>query len=238
MMRKTLYTLLLDDYAPEIVRMTFPLLRHYARKIGASFEVIDTREFPTWPVTYEKLQIHERAKRNGDDWAMFLDADTLVHPETPDWTLFLPDDTVAHNGADFAPLRWRSNDYFKRDGRNIGSCNWNALASRLCLDLWRPLEALPETVAENIFPTVNELNSGVIDSRHLIDDYALSLNIARFGLKFTTLIELQKKLGFDPAASGFYWHEYTIGISQKAAKMEDVLKGIWKIPECLMSAGV
>ena len=84
--------------------------------------------------TYEKFQIFDRAERNGDDWSIYLDADTLVHPDTPDWTQHIPFDTVAHNGSDFAGLRWRSNEYFEMDGRNIGSCNWNTMASSLCRD--------------------------------------------------------------------------------------------------------
>lgn len=231
-MKKTLYTLCVDDYAPEITRITFPLLRHYARKIGAAFEVIDIRRFPDWPVTYEKFQIYERAERNGDDWSIYLDADTLVHPETPDWTQYLPMDTVAHNGCDFAGVRWRGNKYFQRDGRNIGSCNWNTTASRLCRDLWRPLdpECTPASVVDEIFPTVAEMNSGLIDPQHLIDDYLCSLNIARYGLKFTTLIEVQKRLGFDPAAVGFYHHDYALNVAQKVRAMTGVLCDVWKLP--------
>jgi len=231
---KTLYTLLVDNYAPEITRLTLPLLKHYARKIGARFEVIDERRFPAWPVTYEKFQIFDRAERNGDDWSIYLDADTLVHPDTPDWTQYLPADTVAHNGCDFAGLRWRPNKYFKRDGRNIGSCNWNTTASALCRDLWRPSEETdPAKLVDEIFPVITELNSGLINPQHLIDDYHCSYNIARHGLKFTTLIELQKSLGFDPTKSGFYYHEYTIPVAEKAANMEKVLTDNWKIPKSI-----
>jgi len=233
-MKKTLYTLNVDGYAPEITRMTFPLIKYYARKIGADFEVIDVRKFPDFPVTYEKFQIHDRATRNGDDWSIYLDADTLVHPETPDWTQHLPFDTCAHNGRDFAGVRWRPNDWFRRDGRNIGSCNWNTTASRWCRDLWRPMEDYDASaLTEEIFPTVAELQCGLIDPQHLIDDYVCSCNLARFGLKFTTLIELQKSLGFDPEKVGFYWHEYTISTVQKAAKMKNILTEVWKIPASL-----
>ena len=88
----------------------------------------------------------------------------------------------------------------------------------------------PDAVVDEIFPTVGELNTGLIDPQHLIDDYTCSLNIARYGLKFTTLIDVRKRLGFDPATVGFYFHEHTISVAQKAAKMESVLKDAWKIP--------
>lgn len=231
-MNKTIYTLNIGGYAPEITALTYPLMRYYAHKIGANFEVIDQRRFPGWPVTYEKFQIYERATANGDDWSIYLDSDTLVHPETIDWTQYLPFDTCAHNGRDFAGIRWRPNDWFRRDGRNIGSCNWNTIASRWCRDIWRPAEHdEPHRLVDEIYPTVNERNCGLIDAPHLIDDYWCSCNIARFGLKFTTLMELQKSLGFDPATSGFFYHEYTIGIPEKLLNMKKVMEERWRLPK-------
>lgn len=231
-MNKTLYTLNVDGYAPEIAKLTFPLMRYYANKIGAKFEIIDVRKFPNFPVTYEKFQIYDRANDNRDDWSIYLDADTLVHPETPDWTQYLPFDTCAHYGKDFAGVRWRPNDWFRRDGRNIGSCNWNTVASRWCRDIWRPAETdAPIGLVSEIFPTQTEINSGLIDPEHLIDDYLCSCNIARFGLKFVTILELQKTLGFDPEKTSFYYHEYTIDIDEKATRMRTVLKDTWKIAQ-------
>lgn len=223
-MKKTLYTLNVEDYAPEITALTYPLLEYHARKIGAEFFIIDTRKFPDWPVTYEKLQIYELAEQRGDDWSIYIDSDALVHPETLDWTVFLPRDTIAHNGLDMAAVRWRYDRYFLRDGRNIGSCNWLAIASSWCRDLWRPLELTPEQAVDNIYPTVDELNT-VITPEHLVDDYALSRNIARFGLKAKTLINLQEEI--IPGAN-FYWHAYVDPIPEKVRKMNVVLED-WKI---------
>lgn len=221
---KTLYTLNVNGYAPEITALTYPLLRRYAAKCGAEFYVIGERRFPDWPVTYEKLAIYDLARERGDDWSMYIDSDALVHPETPDWTNFLPRDTVAHNGTDMAAVRWRYDEYFLRDGRNIGSCNWLAIASAWCRDLWRPLDLTPEQAVANIFPTVDEINT-VITPEHLIDDYALSRNIARFGLKVKTLMELQQ--GLFPGAN-FFYHEYTIGITEKVAKLRQIIAD-WRL---------
>src|SRR5271167_1374086 len=137
-MRKSLWTLNVENYAPEITALTYPLLKRYARKIGADFRVITTRKFPEWPVTYEKMQVYEGGKEN--DWNIYIDSDAIVHPDMFDPTDHMGGDTVAHNGRDFAGNRWVYDRFFRRDGRHIGSCNWFTVGSDMCIDLWRPLD--------------------------------------------------------------------------------------------------
>jgi len=79
--RKVIYTLRVGDYAPKICQMTYPLLRAYAHKIGADFEIISTRRWPAYPPVYEKLQIWHLAQEAKNAWSIFVDSDTLVHPE-------------------------------------------------------------------------------------------------------------------------------------------------------------
>ena len=55
--KKTIYLLNIDDYAPELTALTYPHVEFYAGKIGAETYVIDTRKFPEWDLDYEKLQI-------------------------------------------------------------------------------------------------------------------------------------------------------------------------------------
>lgn len=212
-MKKTLFLLNIGgDYAPEVTRITYPFIFTWADKIGAKIVVIKERRFPEWPVTYEKLQIHALAKEIGSEWNLYIDSDALVHPDTPDWTAFLRRDTVAHNGHDFAGLRWSYDEYFLRDCRHIGSCNWLSIASDWCLDLWRPLDDLtPEQARARIHPTMDEVRSAVVDAAHLVDDFALSRNIARFGLKYVSIGDLKKRLGLED--STFFFHVYTVPIS-------------------------
>jgi hypothetical protein len=209
-MKKCLYLLNIDNYAPEVTALTYPLIKRYAHKIGAEIVQITERKFPDWPITYEKLQIHRLAQETRADWNIYIDSDALVHPECIDWTNHIPRDTIAHNGIDFAGIRWRYDGYFLRDGRNIGSCNWMTIASSWCIDLWQPLDISLEEALANIHPTVNELNT-VITPEHLIDDYTLSRNIARYGLKVKELRLLEKDLGFGPDAM-FFWHVYTVPV--------------------------
>ena len=224
--KKTIFTLNVNGYAKEITDLTFPLISHYAKKIGADFYIIKDRKFPDWPITYEKLQIYQLAQEMKNDWNLYIDADTIIHPDFMDITNHIPKDTVAHNGCDTADNRWRYDRFFHRDGRHIGSCNWFAVASDWCIELWKPLEDLTvEEAVANIFPTVNEQNT-VITSEHLIDDYTLSRNIAKHGLKFTTFRQILKDLGYDNP--GFLWHQYTIPRDEKVARMNEILKA-WGI---------
>lgn len=227
-MKKTLFTLNVDGYSPEITDMTYPLLKYYANKIGADFYVISERKYRDWPVTYEKLQIYDLAQEMKNDWNIYIDSDAIIHPETLDWTVFLNKDTVAHNGNDFANIRWRYDKYFLRDGRHFGSCNWITIASDWCIDLWKPIDDMtPQEVISNIFPVVEELNT-VITPEHLVDDYVLSRNIAKFGLKTKIFNDIIKDIGMKDA--NFHWHLYTDPTAVKVQKMKELLNA-WKIPK-------
>jgi len=222
--KKTIYTLCVNDYEPAIRDLTFPLIRGYADKIDADFHVITERKYPAWPITYEKLQVRDFADQRGDEWSLFVDADTLISPEFFDITAHLPKDTVCHNGKDVNSVRWKMNKYFLRDGRFIGSCNWFTVASEWTRgDLWRPLEVTPEEAVKNIFITIGEYNSGHCQTEHLVDDYTLSHNIARFGLKFTTVTDVCGTLGWKtPDGKGFspfLFHMYTISAEEKIKRM-------------------
>jgi len=223
--RKTLYTLNIGPYAPEITALTYPLMAAWAARIGAEIVVIDERRFPSWPVCHEKLQIHARASERQDDWAIYLDSDALVHPDTPDFTVLMPRDTVAHNDVDMAAARWDYDEYFLRDGRHIGSGNWLAIASGWCLDLWRPLDDLTlEDAVARIHPPAFERRAG-ITPEHLLDDYVLSRNIAKYGLKFTTVKTLQEHTH---CVGEFFHHDYLIPVAEKITAIKTKL-ATWKL---------
>lgn len=241
-MKKTLFTLCVNNYAPEIQALTFPLMKRYAAKIGADFHVITERKYPEMPITFEKFQVAELAKQRGDEWAIFFDADTLIDPEMFDPTNHVPKDTVLHNGSDFSGIRWTWDKYMKRDGRGIGSCTWCVIASDWTVeDLWCkpdiPLERIlgkrdpkdPKKwlIHPVIHTTVGEHNSGQCLPEHLIDDYLLSRNIARFGLRFATVSDVCGKLGIrGPQGQGispWLWHLYSLSNEEKIRMMLGVL---------------
>lgn len=236
--KKTLYTLNINNYEPQITALTYPFMQHWADKIGAEFVVMKERKFPDWPIVVEKLQIYNLARERGDDWAIFLDSDALVNPEQFDITAHLSKDTVCFNGKDMNGVRYTMDEYFLRDGRGIGCCNWCAVASDWCLDLWHPPNISFEEAIKRVHPTIGEHNSGMFNDNHLVDDYLLSRNVSRFGLKHTTLTEICGRLGWrtntGQDVSPFLFHLYSIGAAEKLERMLQVLsapqdKGGWAL---------
>ena len=225
--KKTLYTVSIDNYAKKVTDITFPFMKAYAHKIGADFHVIDSRKFTEFPGRYEKFQIYELAKEHQNDWNIYLDSDALVHPDMMDMTTYIQKDTVLHNGRDVLENRYRPDVYTLRDGRHISSCNWLAIASDWCIDLWHPLEDMTfEEAQKNIFPTAGEINQGV-KAPDLIDDYVMSRNIARYGLKFNTVIDLlREKCGYE--GNFMLHHLYAISEEEKVAHLRQCLKG-WSV---------
>jgi hypothetical protein len=222
--KKGVFTLNLnpDDYR-EVTDLTYPLLKEWCRKLGADFIEITERKFPeALSPTYEKCQVYQLAQDLNLDWAIFVDADALIHPDTMDFTNHIGKDTVMHHGVDFASFRWRYDKYFWRDGRNIGSCTWFIIASDWCLDIYKPLDDITlEQAYENIFPIAEEMRKGVEPYR-LIEDYVFSRNIAKYGLKLKTVRDF---LGDMKVESGnLFWHLYAITNEEKVARMKQTLK--------------
>ncbi len=242
MSRKTLYTLNLGmTYAPEITAITYPLIKYWAWKMGAEFVIIDKPKRPNFVdergkhvAIIEKFQVWDMAEERHDEWSIFLDSDALVHPNMFDITEFLAKSEVMHFGLDMANQRWRFNNYHRRDGRNIGSCTWFCVCSDWTRDLWNP-ELIPETaveVADNISITAEEAASGVKTRESLADDFLLSQNIARFGLKFKHWAMIMQQVGWPPQgpSPGYFWHQYLIREEQKVVEMKKVMRDQWKLP--------
>jgi len=225
-LKVTLFTLATEGWHPEITELTFPLLKHFAKKLNAEFYVIKDRKFPDWPPTYEKFQIYQLAQEMGNDWNVYIDADALVHPEMPNFLPWYTKDVCGHNGHDPLPIRYRYDRFFYRDGRHISSCNWFTFASDWCIELWEPCTDLtPQEVIDRCMPTVEEEQT-VCHAEHLIDDYLCSRNIAKYGLKFKNLITTMQEQGM--GNMGFLWHVYTLKPEEKRAKMEEVLRH-WRL---------
>jgi hypothetical protein len=220
--KKTIFVMRVNDYAPEICDITYPWIKRYAKKIDADFHIITERKFPHLPVVSEKLQIYELAQQMENDWNIYIDSDTLVHPECIDFTQHLNKDTIMQFGADMSGIRWKYDRFFRRDGRYIGTCNWFTIFSDWCIEMFKPLDDMTlEEVLQSVYPTVIEMNCG-ITHEHLTDDYVISRNVAKYGLKYTTGRQILKDLGLGDA--NFFWHQYTISNEEKVKQLKEVLE--------------
>jgi hypothetical protein len=166
-------------------------------------------------VTYEKFQLYTLGKDY--DWTIFIDADALVHPDTPDWTEAVTKDTVIFHGLDMSLNRFRASDYVRRSHILNGACTWFTCFSDWCRDLWHPMqETTFEACMEAITPVHHEALSGCCTREHLIDDYLVTQNLARYGLKTATVIDLCRQFG---QAANYFFHLYAISAEEKVKAM-------------------
>jgi hypothetical protein len=185
-MKTTIHIININNYFPEMTKLTIPTVERWAEKtLNAQLNVITKRKWPEWPLLYEKMQIYYDG--DSSDWNILLDADVLIHPDTPNplGTLIAPVQ-VASKDCYNADKQLVMDEYFFRDGRNIGISTCAVAASRLCHDLWTPLE-------DNFTPEI--ALTKVYKQRDIIDEYCVSRNLARYGLKFTAFLDPAKDYG-------------------------------------------
>jgi hypothetical protein len=172
--KRTIHVVVIDNYFPELCELTLPTIEYWAKKIGARVNLITKRRWPDWPILYEKMQVFYEGLIS--DWNILLDADILVDPSTIDpLNTFIHPVQVAAKDAYHANTQLHIDDpYFFRDGRNIGLSTCAIFASRLNHDIWTPLDMTPQ-----------EACSKIKIKRMIVDEYCISRNFARFGLKLT-----------------------------------------------------
>lgn len=196
-MNKLLVTLNIGGgYAPEIVKLTQPFQAQYAQKIGAEYHIITERKFAhtALPLNVEKFQLHTIAPEF--EYTLFIDADAWISPDCPDlFEMFGDKGTVFFNGIDNRLDRFAADNYSRRSGSRVGACTWLVGCSDwTAADLWAPPEDWAAAV-NSISLMWCEEKTGHCRQPHLIDDYQLSSNIARYGLKVKTVNDLAKDMG-------------------------------------------
>jgi len=175
---KAVFILNIGNYFPELTQLTKPLIEAYAKKIDADLIEIKERKFEGHiPCTYEKLQVHELGMHY--DWCIFTDLDNIILPGTIDFTKILDPKYVGAFDAFDADKQFAKDEYFIRDDRNIGVSSRFLVTSKLTHDLWQPCEWI---------------NWGCIKREFIVDEYIISRNLAKYGLKFTGLDFLNNKM--------------------------------------------
>jgi len=175
MLRKAaLVTTRVENYWPELCAITMPAMERYAHEHSVDFHVITERQFPTYHPAYEKLQVHEIAKNY--ERTVLIDADILLHPRLPSFFDF-SFDTVAlwmvYQIKDPKLTLWEPSisPYFLRDKRNLGVVGCLVGASAATYDVFEPLPAGSEYIEQQLYRPA------------IIDEFTMSLNMAKYGLK-------------------------------------------------------
>lgn len=168
---KNVFVLHVDNYRPDLCKYTLPTIRAWADKIGANFRFIQARKFNGWPITYEKMQVHELGR--GARWNILVDADFLLHPDLPDFTAMLDRSVVGiHYGFSWKKY-FQPNPYLERAGHDQAVAGGFVITSDWTHDLWEPL---PMTPAQALSQTKRAF---------IVDEYAMTHNLCKYGLKFT-----------------------------------------------------
>jgi alpha-N-acetylglucosamine transferase len=172
-MKKAVFTVIVDNYKPDMCAQTIPTIKAYADKISADYIIIDKRTYPDFPPTYEKMQIYELGQ--GYDFCILIDADFIIDKNAPDFTVGILPNYVGVMEAFNADNMFEMDEYFKQDGRNIGLVSNFVITDKNTHRLWEPLgiewaEAKKKTKREFI-----------------IDEYTISRNLAKYKFNFTGL---------------------------------------------------
>ncbi len=185
-MRKLIHVVNINNFFPELFALTYPTIRSYSERNGYMINMITERKFPDYPINYEKMQVYEDGK--DAEVNILCDADMLIHPQFPDVTTLLKRDSIAFN--DNYNISWKYHvdriRYFMRDGRDVGIATNFVVSSDWTHDVWEPL-SLSQKDIEDLAKKENT-DTGGADGRgwgHYADEFALSYNMAKYGLKYT-----------------------------------------------------
>ncbi len=160
------------NLSDEICAITVPLIKAYAERIGADVNVIGgSRAFPEYPETYERMQIYASGRRY--NWNICVDTDILLGPLLVDATQKVARDTFGlimhYSASESFSVHHRA---FSRDQRDLVPVEAFIVTSDWTHDLWEPLTGNAQA------------NLAGIRNEQQIAEYALALNMARYGLKY------------------------------------------------------
>lgn len=172
--QKNVFVVRVENFLPELCKITVPTIEKYAQKIGANFVEITERKFPGFPPTYEKMQVFELG--NGADWNILIDADYLISPSAPDFTLGLSSNYVSSLEAYDARKIFRTDSVFEEDGRYIGIAANFVITDLFTHNLWQPGVEDWGRARQNLL--MREVN---------IDEYCISHNLSKYHYSFTGL---------------------------------------------------
>lgn len=169
---KCVHVVNIDNFFPELWKMTYPTIKEYADRINANLNIITTRQYPQFHINYEKMQVWEDGEAY--KWNFLVDADVLIHKDFPDFSTIVPEHHVGFNDNYYASEKFNIDNYaeFLRDGRNVG------IASNAVITHWTTHDLFKPEVTPWEMQNVCKVRQGDID------EFNLSLNLAKYGFKY------------------------------------------------------
>jgi len=178
-MKTCVHIVNIDNFFPELFNLTIKTVERFCEKYKFELNIIKDRKYSDLTILSEKLQVYDYGLNY--DWNLLLDADILVHPNTYNpFTYFNPIE-VGNKDEYKANAQLRLDKYFIRDNRNIGLSSCVLATSRLTHDLWK----FPNDL------TKNEIYSNILQERKCVDEYIISRNLAKYGLKHRELFPIK-----------------------------------------------
>ena len=187
MTRKIIHIVNINNFFPQLFALTYPTIRAYAEKYGYMINMITERKFPDYPLHYEKFQVYEDGKEAQVN--ILCDADMLIHPEFPDVVTRLRRDSIAFNDNYNISYKYHVEriPYFMRDGRDVGIATNFVVTSDWTHDAWEPIPLSAKDIEDLAKKEITESGDGS-EGRgwgHYADEFAISFNMAKYGLKYT-----------------------------------------------------
>lgn len=173
-MKKAVHVVNIDNFFPELWDLTYPTIKAYADRIHADLNIISKRKYEGVHINFEKMQVYEDGKSY--DANFLVDADVLIHNKFPDFTTIVPNHHIGFNHNYHASTKFdvSNNIYFQRDGRDVGIASNAVISYKSTHDIFEL-----NSIETNDIPKICKVREGDID------EYNLSLNLAKYGLKYT-----------------------------------------------------
>jgi hypothetical protein len=105
----------------------------------------------------------------------------MIHPDAMDITEYMKQDTVYIQYEFMASDQFKMNEIFQSDIRNIGIAGSFIITSKTTHELWRPLDKTMDEIS----------NENLVSRWHILDEYTISLNLAKNKFKKEGIGNLQ-----------------------------------------------
>lgn len=168
-MKKSIYTVQVDNYLPELCALTIPAMERYAKKIKADFHVITERKFPNLPPTYEKTQVWELGY--GKEWNILFDCDMAIREEMYDVTQVLPEDSIGSWMVYNPSITIAYDDVLPLDGTAIAIATNFMVVPKQFHDVWKPLTMNDQSIIAHM------------KRPFVVDEYCMSRNAYQLGCR-------------------------------------------------------